>query len=489
MLKILSGSQVKIVDNYHCRLVGISSHDLMERAAKEFVNWFVLNKKSIHHPIAIFCGSGNNGGDGLAIGRLLYNEGYPVQIFCCFSCNTSLSPDCKKNLELLPAEIPMTSWQKFKAENFPCIIDAYLGVGLTGELRAEAKSIISTINSAKGKKIAIDVPSGLPSEGECTWECVHADDTITFAFPKLNLLFPEFASYTGELTVLDIGISDKEYVGFSSGFYYFQGKDIPSFHKKFHRFSHKGDFGKVLIVAGSKGKMGAAILAAKSALRTGSGLVTCLIPEDERTVLPVAVPEAMSIFETSEVDFSSFDAVGIGPGLGLDKVGLFEKVLICAKRPMVLDADALTLLSLNHELKSKIPSGSILTPHLGEFERLFGISKNHGERLAKAREFCSEYSINLVIKGANSVLCLSDGRQLFNSSGSPYMATAGMGDVLTGMLTSFLGQGYSPEQAMVCGVFQHGLAGELAGIEKLRSTMASDLIEKIPETFKKLGVF
>jgi NAD(P)H-hydrate epimerase len=197
----------------------------------------------------------------------------------------------------------------------------------------------------------------------------------------------------------------------------------------------------------------------------------------------------MTISEGKMVDFSRFDAIGIGPGLGLDRADLLGQVLDSYQQPMVLDADALTLLSLNPELISKIPKGSILTPHLGEFERLFGTSKNQYERLEKASGFCVEVGLNIVIKGANSVLCLADGRQLFNSSGSNYMATAGMGDVLTGMLTSFLGQGYNPEQSMVCGVFQHGLAGEMAGKEKLRSTLASDLIEKIPETFKKLRVY
>jgi NAD(P)H-hydrate epimerase len=196
----------------------------------------------------------------------------------------------------------------------------------------------------------------------------------------------------------------------------------------------------------------------------------------------------MIAFDVHSLDLASFDSIGIGPGMGIEKVELLDLVLTSFDRPIVLDADALTILANHPDLQVKIPKGSILTPHLGEFERLFGKCENHSERLIRARDFCTDLQINMVIKGANSAICLSNGKVYFNSTGSVYMATAGMGDILTGMLTSFLGQGYSPEAAMVCGVYQHGLAGELAGEEKLRSTIASDLIEKIPHSFKKLGI-
>ncbi len=489
MLKILSGSDVGRLDAFHTGKIGISSHQLMERAASGFVTWFLAQGISANKPIGIFCGSGNNGGDGLAIARLLHKNGYPIHVFTCFSPDSALSADCQKNLELLPSEISFSHWEDFQGDTDMLVIDSFLGVGLNGEPRETAKAIISRINSRKGECISVDIPSGLPSEGDCNWECVRAEETITFAFPKLALLCPEFAPFTGELEVIDIGIPEADYAGFESSWYYLQEKDVFGFHKKFNRFSHKGDFGKVLMIAGSQGKMGAAVLGTKAALRTGSGLVTCLVPEEAQGSLLGLVPEAMTISESSAQDFSRFDAIGIGPGFGLDKKDLLELVLDYFPNPVVLDADALTLLSRYRDLIPKIPKGSILTPHLGEFERLFGKSKNHLDRLEKASSFCQDQSLNLVIKGANSVLCFADGRKIFNSSGSPYMASAGMGDVLTGMLTSFLGQGYSPEQALICGVFQHGLAGEMAGREKLRSTLATDLIEKIPETFKKLRVF
>jgi NAD(P)H-hydrate epimerase len=287
--------------------------------------------------------------------------------------------------------------------------------------------------------------------------------------------------------VLDIGFEEVEFTEFSASTFFLEVQDLLPLHRRFHRFAHKGDFGKILLVAGSRGKIGAAILASKAAFRTGSGLVVCLIPEEERSALTAAVPEAMCVFG-NEQEFSTYDAIGIGPGLGLDQVDMLKKILSVARKPVVLDADALNCLAMDPSSWTLIPKGSILTPHLKEFDRLFGPSQNHLERMAKAKACCLTFGVNLVLKGANSLCCLSDGRQVFNSSGSKYMATAGMGDALTGMLTSFLGQGYSPENAVLCGVFHHGMAGELSGEEHLRGTMAQDLIEAIPETFRRIGL-
>lgn len=487
MLKIIEGSDVRHLDRLHIQRKGISSLFLMENAALGFVEWFNSQTYLGNEKVAVFCGAGNNGGDGFVIARLLSKLGWKVTVFTCFEKGAQLSPDAKSNFDLIPSAVRLQSWKEFNPSSFDVLIDAFLGVGLKGELRKEAEEIIQVINSFRGSILSVDVPSGLPSDSNCPWECVRASHTLTFAFPKLALLFPENAQFTGDLIVIDIGIEDFELMEFDSDYFFLRKKDIPNYHRKFNRFAHKGDFGKILLVAGSKGKMGAAYLSAKSALRTGSGLVTCLIPESERFIIQSSLPEAMVSFE-DQVDFSKFDALGIGPGLGTDRVELLEKVLDNYSSPLVLDADALTILSKNKKLIKKIPKGSILTPHLGEFERLFGKTGSHLERLRIAKEFCLHYSLNLLIKGANSVICLEDGRQIFNSSGSRFMATAGSGDVLTGMLTSFLGQGYSAEQAMICGVFQHGLAGEIAGKEKLRSTIASDILEAIPETFKQLSI-
>ena len=487
MLKILNGEEVKILDQLHIERSKISSLGLMEKAAKGFVNWWEGKSFSKLSQIAVFCGAGNNGGDGFAIARLLSQKGYEVRIFCCFEDEAKMSPDAKANLNALPASVRKTNWKEFNPKDFDCLIDAYLGVGLKGELRPEAVKIITKINSFPKGIYSVDIPSGLPSEGIAGENCVKAGCTVSFAFPKLSLLLPENSAYTGELVVVDIGISAEEFESFDTHFFFLRENDVPGFHHHFSRFAHKGDFGKVLMIAGSKGKMGAAVLGAKSALRTGSGLVTCFVPNEERAILQTAVPEAM-VWTEKKIDFEKFDAIGIGPGLGVDQVDLVREVLKGSNSPLVLDADALTILSKNQDLIPQIPKGSILTPHLGEFERLFGPIKDPMLRLEKAREFCVKHQLNLLIKGANSVICLADGRQIFNSSGSQFMATGGSGDVLTGMLTSFLGQGYSPEQALICGVFQHGLAGEIAGETRFRSTIASDIIDSIPQTFQKLSI-
>jgi hydroxyethylthiazole kinase-like uncharacterized protein yjeF len=486
MQKILSASDIAKLDQIHLKKKGFSNHSFMELVAQRFADWFQSQGYSSEGKILVCVGAGNNGGDGLAIARILFTLGYPIEVATCFSPGAKLSPDCQQNLSLLPSQIHCHTLDNAILPNDGILIDAYLGVGCSGSLREEAKQRVQTMNSFAGTVIALDLPSGLPADSILSGGAVKAELTVTLGFPKLSLLLPEHAEYTGELVVLDIGFDEVEFHDFSGQTYFLEEKDILSLHRKFHRFAHKGDFGKVLLVAGSKGKMGAAVLAAKAAFRTGSGLVTCLIPEEERGVLS-AVPEAMCNFDEDQ-DFSAYDAIGMGPGLGLDQGDRLKKILSATRKPVVLDADALNCLAKDSTIWGLIPKGSVLTPHLKEFDRLFGPSETHLERMAKAKACCLKYDLNLVLKGANTLCSLSDGRQVFNSSGTKYMATAGMGDTLTGMLTSFLGQGYSPENAVLCGVFHHGLAGELAGEHYLLGTMAQDLIEAIPETYLRIGL-
>lgn len=487
MLKILSASDIANLDQIHLGKLGVSNHAFMELVAQRFVSWFQKQDFSSSTTIVVCAGPGNNGGDGLAIARLLYSLGYVLEVATCFSPEARLSPDCKQNRSLLPTQIPTYPLDSSPLPNGGILIDAYLGIGCKGILREEALLRIEKINLFGGKIIALDLPSGSPADTILSGVAVKADLTVTLGFPKLSLLLPEHAEYTGELVVLDIGFAEEELEEFSATTFFLEEKDILPLHRRFHRFAHKGDFGKVLLVAGSKGKIGAAILAAKAAFRTGSGLVTCLIPEEERGALAAAVPEAMCVFDDLP-DVAAYDAIGIGPGLGLNQGETLKKVLSATHKPVVLDADALNCLAKDPSIWALIPKGSILTPHLKEFERLFGPSKNHLDRMEKAKASCLRYGLNLVLKGANSLCTLQDGRQVFNSSGSKYMATAGMGDGLTGMLSSFLGQGYSPENAVLCAVFHHGLAGELAGENYLRGTMARDLIEAIPKTYLRIGL-
>ncbi len=487
MQKILSASEIAKLDQIHLKTNGFSNHAFMELVAQRFVDWFQRQGYSSKERILVCAGAGNNGGDGLAIARILFSLGYSVEVATCFTPEAKLTPDCAQNLSLLPSQIQRYSLDPSSLPKEGILIDAYLGLGCTGPLREEAKERIQIMNSFGGTIISVDLPSGLPADSILPGIAVQADLTITLGFPKLSLLLPEHAEYTGELAILDIGFTEEELESFSATTFYLEEQDILPLHRRFHRFAHKGDFGKILLVAGSKGKMGAAILASKAAFRTGSGLVTCLIPEEERAALAAAVAEAMCVFGEQQ-EFSAYDAIGIGPGLGLGQGEMLKKILSSIQKPVVLDADALNCLAKDPSIWALIPKGSILTPHLKEFDRLFGVSQNHLERMAKAKACCLTYGLNLVLKGANSLCSLSDGRQVFNSTGSKYMATAGMGDALTGMLTSYLGQGYSPENAVLCGVFHHGLAGELAGEKYLRGTMAHDLIEAIPKTYRLIGL-
>jgi hydroxyethylthiazole kinase-like uncharacterized protein yjeF len=487
MQKILSASEIANLDQFHLNRKGFSGHGFMELVANRFVDWFQSQDYSSKERILVCAGAGNNGGDGLAIARLLFSLGYAVEVAACYFPESKLSPDCALNFSLLPSQIQCYSLDSSSLPKGGILIDAYLGVGCSGPLREEAKERIKAINSFQGTVISLDLPSGLPADSMLSGVAVKADMTVTLGFPKLSLLLPEHAKYTGELVVLDIGFEKEEFSEFPASTFFLEEQDLLPLHRRFHRFAHKGDFGKILLVAGSKGKMGAAILAARAAFRTGSGLVTCLIPEEERTALATAVPEAMCVFGEQQ-EFSDYDAIGIGPGLGLEQGETLKRILSTIQKPIVLDADALNCLAKDPSIWDLIPKGSILTPHLKEFDRLFGPSQSHLERMAKAKACCLNYGLNLVIKGANSLCSLADGRQVFNSTGSKYMATAGMGDVLTGMLTSFLGQGYSPENAVLCGVFHHGLAGELSGENYLRGLMAHDLIEAIPDTYRRIGL-
>lgn len=487
MLKILSGDQVKVLDQNHIQNACISSHELMERAALSFIDWWESMAFSKDISVFVFCGAGNNGGDGFAIARLLFKRGWNVQVFRCFEKGNTLSPDAHKNMDWIPEGVSNHYWNEFELSREGVLIDAFLGVGLNGPVRNSAVPIIECMNSFSGIKISIDLPSGLLADSPSNGPVVEADYTVTFAFPKLALLFPENAPFTGKIVLADIGIQETEYDYFPSPYFFIQEKDILPRHRGFDQFAHKGDFGKVLLIAGSKGKMGAAILSSKAALRTGSGLVTALIPEAERNSIQAAVPEVMCEFDEG-MDWNRFNALGIGPGMGLIRKDLLYKILSSYSKPIVLDADAITLLASNPEMIPLIPKNSILTPHLGELERLIGKSTDHLDRLKQVKEFCLQWQLNVLIKGAYSVISLTDGRQLFNSTGTPYMATAGAGDVLTGILTSYLGQGYSPENALICGVYHHGKAGELAGNQYRRSTVASDILEKIGETYLLLNV-
>ncbi|HSI78583.1 MAG TPA: NAD(P)H-hydrate dehydratase [Lunatimonas sp.] len=495
MQPIISGEFVQELDKKFVQAQGLTSYQLMERAAQGFCQWF-LGKFDSQKPVHIICGVGNNGGDGLAIARILHQAGRRVSVFY-FDNPDKKSEDYSYNFAILSEKISKVSIQASTEFHFQdeIIIDGLFGVGLNRPLSGLYENVVQKINSSNNTVIAIDIPSGLASDDLLEGIAVQAAYTVSFQFPKLSLLFPEHTTYVGELIVVDIGIGIHFFESYSTPYLWLRSFDIPKLHKTFHRFSHKGDFGKVLLLGGSEGKMGSIVLSSLAALRTGSGLVSACIPKCGIPILQSCVPEAMVQVNEGEkilelpVQIDDFDALGIGPGLGITPQGvdLLTYIIESSSKGLVIDADAINILAKYPQLFRSL-SHCVLTPHLKEFERLVGPCDNHLDRLRKAREFTMQHQCVLVLKGANTVVSLPDGRQVFNSTGNQYMATGGSGDALTGIITSFLGQGYSLEQAALCGVFHHGLAGELASKERLRGTIASDIINKVPETFTIMGI-
>lgn len=490
MLNILQGALVSKIDKLFVEEAGISSWDLMERACQSFVNWFKENYHPESRRVLCFCGPGNNGGDALGIARKLADSGYDV-VCVVFEDLEKCSFDYQLNFRKLPDFVKVWDFNEltWEVQNSDILIDGVFGVGISRPLEGKYLLAVEWMNRQVCTKIAIDIPSGLPSDSLLLGLAYKADVTVSFQFPKFSLLLPEHAAYSGKLVLADIGIPDDLLSGFSQGKYFVRSHDIPGLHKKFNAFSHKGNYGRVLIIGGSKGKVGAVVLCSRGALRTGSGLVHAFVEEGERSIIQNSAAEVMCADQEEVKHLDKFDAVAIGPGWGTHHLPLtFEGFLKSYAKPMVIDADALNMLALYPELLRHLPKGSILTPHLGEFDRLAGKSANHIERLQKALSLAKEHGVYVVLKGAFTSVNCPDGTQYFNSTGSAYMATAGAGDVLTGIICSYLGQGYPPLHAAICGVFHHGMAGELASKDKRRGTIAGDIVEAIPATYVQLDI-
>ncbi len=495
MQKIVSGKLVKEIDEAYINHAQITSTQLMERAAVAFSDWF-LQLFSTDMRICIFVGTGNNGGDGVAIARLLWKSGYRVQVVYLGDLSKA-SQDFNINRNLLPEKVHFIPYEVYSAESSEkeVLIDALFGVGINRPLEGVYKELVKQINQRKSTVVSVDMPSGLPSDSLIEGDAVEATYTVSFQFPKFSLLLPEHARYTGKLVVKDIGIAMDVLKDVDQKKYWVGPDMVKPLHKNFHTFSHKGDFGKVLLIGGSYGKIGAILLTTKAALRAGAGLVSTFCPSCGVEIIQSNIPEAMVVPGTGErevslpLDASAFDALGVGPGMGQGGKAseLLDYVLKTYQQPMVLDADALNLLSANKDWYGYL-EGRVLTPHLKEFERLAGPCEDHIQRLKLAKSFAMDHKCILVLKGAFTCINLPNGEQYFNSSGTPYLGTGGTGDALTGIITSFLGQGYSSANAAIAGVFHHGLAGEIAARDKRKGILASDVIEALPATFLELDV-
>lgn len=508
-MKIFSSQVIKEIDKATCEAQGIKSIELMERAAYalcyEIVARFNPNQRMV-----IMAGPGNNGGDALAVARMLFEQGYrKIEVFL-FNVMGKLSADCEEEkTRLLEIEgIDFTEvthdFQPPYLSKDDVLIDGLFGSGLKGPLQKGFINLVRFINDSGAYVIAIDIPSGLSgewNENVIRRNMVHANLTLTFQFPRLSFFFEENEEVVGEWKVLDIELDYPTIKEMPSDYVLVETRDVRPLIKKRNNFSAKRDFGSSLIFAGSIGMSGAAVLAAKGCLRSGAGLATIHSASVSLPIVQTAVPEAMfepdinSQYITDMTVHHHHQAVAIGPGIGVanDTIDALESLLKTYKNPIILDADALNCMSIRPHLLSLLPSHSIITPHIWEFDRLFGESANNEQRLKKAIDMAKYYNIIIVLKGHYTATVRPTGRVYFNSTGNPGLATAGSGDVLTGVISAFMSQGLRPEQAASVGVFVHGLAGDLA-IEKwgefgLLSSEIADYcalaIKNISESYKK----
>lgn len=498
MIKILTSKQIKELDGYTIQHEPIASIDLMERACRTFCSWF-SERFDPTQKINVVCGTGNNGGDGLGIARMLTAWDYPVQVWVVRG-GVPESKDFTINLNRLPEKIKVNHLSdkitKGLFDDCGILIDAIFGSGLSRPVEGIYADVIEQMNKVNAIRVAVDIPSGLLADGPSSGSIIKAHHTVSFQLPKLAFFFPSCFAYVGEWCTADIGLHKEGIDAMSINHFLLTRKSTSRLLKPYSKFDHKGNRGRALLIAGSHGKMGAAVLAARSVLRTGIGLITVHVPKVAYSIIQTSVPEAMVSVDESENYFCSvpeltpYDALGIGPGLGQDKktTKALGDVLEKFGRPVVLDADAINIISSNRELLHVIPSGSILTPHPKEFERLVGEWKNDFERLEKQIEFSVTNMVNVIFKGAHSNITSADGKVFFNATGNPGMATGGTGDVLTGILTALLASGYSPLEAAQLGVWLHGSAGDEAAKSRgMRGMIASDIIDYLPQAFRRLG--
>lgn len=502
MTPIFTGSNISELDKYTIKNEPIDGTDLVERAASTFVNIF-KRKYNKQTKIYVFAGSGNNGADALAIARMLLNDGYIVESYL-FNPSNKLSIECEEHKTRL-MHCPINRFTMITStfnppiiEDNSIIIDGIFGTGLNRQVEGGFAALIKFINSVSATVIAIDIPSGLFSESNMNNNpdtIVKANYTYTFEFPKLAFFFRENEKFIGKWKILPIGLSEKGKREIKTEYFLVEDKDMSAISTERSKFSHKGTFGHSLIIAGSKGMMGAACLSAKAAIKTGLGKLTLHVPSCGYTIAQTVVPEAMCQVDTDELFNTEinldkdYTTIGVGPGLGNYPEGarmletLFEKY----RKPMVIDADALNIIANNRDLLRKIPKDSILTPHPGELERLTTFSTNSEEQIIQAQNLAYKYNIYVILKGAYSATCMPSGHVTFNSTGNPGMATGGSGDVLFGMLVGLLSCGYNPSTAAIMANYIHGLSGDIyVAKESEESLSASDIIDHIGLAFRQL---
>lgn len=517
-MKILTADEMRMADRATIEEEGITSLDLMERAAAALCRQ-ISGTLAGDTSIVLFCGKGNNGGDGYALARMLSESCGDVSVVSVFP-EEDMTPECRANFRRLPASVRRYSLGA--PEDYIYIpgrrilaVDAVLGTGTKGALRGPAASAVRFINDVRDRAlqesgpdsirvVSIDLPSGLPSEFADGDLCaVMADETLAVGLPKLSLLLPSTGRYAGKLTVVPIGLSRRYIAGCPSLYEYMDLEYMRRLLPGRNVFAHKGDFGHVLIVAGKQGMTGAAILASGGALKSGCGLVTVHVPFTERLAVHISHPSAIvstdsgACFSALPRSMSGYSAVGVGPGLGQAPETVSAlRALLGTGIPAVIDADALNIISSVPEIFGMIPRGSVLTPHIGELRRLVkaaagislirggegedGLWRDEREKLRMVRELASATGAVVVVKGAHTMVCPPSGAIKFNRTGNPGMAKGGSGDVLAGLVAGLLAKGMSAEDAAVAGVYLHGAAGDRAAAAIGEESMnASDILDNL----------
>lgn len=502
-MKIFTSAQIKELDKFTIENEPISSLNLMERAAQTMTR-SITELWGTATPIVVFAGPGNNGGDALAIARMMADQGYQIVAYL-FNISGHLSPDCAANKKLLEENKHIQQFFEVTQEFDPpvldektLVIDGLFGSGLNKPLAGGFASLVKYINASPSKIVSIDAPSGLMAEDNTyniKANIIRAYLTLTLQQPKLSFFFAENQQFIGQLRVLDIRLSQEGIQKMDSSYTVIEENDIRNSLLPRNPYAHKGQMGHALLIAGSYCMAGAAILAAKACLRSGVGKLTVNSPRRNIPMIQQSVPEAIiktgaeEIIFAESVDTEEYNAMGIGPGLGQSEQTAIALIaqLRRTQCPIVADADAINILGNHRAWLQQLPKGIILTPHPKEFDRLEGHSADSYERLTKACNLAERLQGIVILKGHYTAICMADGHVMFNPTGNAGMATAGSGDVLTGIITGLLARGYQPKEACMVGVYLHGLAGDLAAAELgEESLLASDIIQYLPRAFKRL---
>lgn len=496
-MKIFNAEKIKEVDKLTTERQHISSFELMEQAALQAFLWLVNHfhdKKTVYH---IFCGVGNNGGDGLAIARMLKQNYFDVHVYV-IPFNKNFSSDFESNLERLK-ECNLKYEIINEVTEFPdisenhIIVDAIFGIGFSRKMEDWVQQIIQKINYHQSFKVSIDVPSGLYLDKKTTI-AIQSDVLLTFQLPKLSFYLPDNEQFINEIVILPIDLDEKAIDSIPTNYFYTDLKEIKKRYKPISKFSHKGTQGHVLLIGGCFGKMGAMVLASQAALRSGCGLATVFVPKCGYEILQTASPEVMVITDENyhKITTIAFDfqpkAIGIGMGIGQDfeTAKTFHSFLKNNTIPLIIDADALNILSEHQDWLNLVPKNSILTPHPRELERLIGTWEDDFEKIDKVRTFAKQHQLVVLIKGAYTLII--DKKNVFvNSSGNQALATGGSGDVLSGMIASFRAQGYQAVDAALLGVYFHGRTADIAVQDMgYESFIASDIIKYLGKVFLEL---